>query len=203
MIDYLDWSFPKVYIETNRLLLRHLHSNDASLMVQYLNDWEVVKWLSQVPYPYVDSAAIEFINRQPNNPTDHFAFAIVKKDQNQFIGIIEYAPLDVNYHHLKSDHGTTIYIGYWFGRDYWNHGYATEAARATIDYLYKQPFGDDLTIIATHFDENTASGNVLKKLGFQYRKENGETMGESLSRGHSVPELIMQLQKEDFIKSTR
>ena len=48
-------------------------------------------------------------------------------------------------------------------RDYHNYGYATEAAKATMKYA-KEQLG--LTHFIAHCDsENTASENVMKKIG--------------------------------------
>jgi RimJ/RimL family protein N-acetyltransferase len=57
-------------------------------------------------------------------------------------------------------------LGYWIGVPYWGCGYATEAARAMIQY------GFDVLklnrIQASHFANNPQSGRVLRKIGMQH-----------------------------------
>ena len=50
-------------IQTERLTLRHPVEADAPALVTQLNDYEVAKWLSQVPYPYTRTDADEWIQR--------------------------------------------------------------------------------------------------------------------------------------------
>lgn len=65
---------------------------------------------------------------------------------------------------LKPGDGGVIEIGFQFLPRFWGAGYASEAARAVIDYA----FGNlGLTALyAGHHPENDASGRLLAKLGF-------------------------------------
>ncbi len=57
------------------------------------------------------------------------------------------------------------YIGYFLDRDFWGHGYATEVAKALLDYGFKQL---DLNRIWAWCDvENSASIHVLEKIGMK------------------------------------
>ena len=52
------------------------------------------------------------------------------------------------------------------GRPFWNRGYATEAARAALKWA-KRDWGRKV-VVAGHFADNPASGQVLVKSGFLY-----------------------------------
>ena len=54
-------------------------------------------------------------------------------------------------------------LGYWIGRPYWNQGYCTEAARAALEFGFRQLGLNRL--FAHHFARNPASGRVLQKIG--------------------------------------
>lgn len=63
------------------------------------------------------------------------------------------------------DHGKgEAELGYWIGRPHWGRGYATAAARETLDY----GFGTLglTTVFAVSLEANPASLRVLAKLGF-------------------------------------
>jgi len=66
---------------------------------------------------------------------------------------------------MKPEHDKAE-IGYWIGVPYWNCGYATEAAKAVIDYGFTE--WNLNRIDAGHFDRNPSSGRVMQKLGMQY-----------------------------------
>jgi [ribosomal protein S5]-alanine N-acetyltransferase len=54
-------------------------------------------------------------------------------------------------------------LGYWIGRAYWGHGFATAAARALVAMAFSRLDHDALSAI--HLATNPASGRVLEKCG--------------------------------------
>ena len=58
--------------------------------------------------------------------------------------------------------GKQVEMGYAYLPEYYNRGYATEAFRGTIDYLFSQGFE---TVLAGAFAENPASLRVMEKCG--------------------------------------
>ena len=58
--------------------------------------------------------------------------------------------------------GTQVEMGYAYLPEYYNRGYATEAFRGTIDYLFSRGFE---TVLAGAFAENPASLRVMEKCG--------------------------------------
>jgi len=57
-------------------------------------------------------------------------------------------------------------IGYWIGEEYWGRGYGTEAARAVIEFVFKEK--NYHRVYARHFKSNPASGKIMKKCGMVY-----------------------------------
>jgi len=56
-------------------------------------------------------------------------------------------------------------LGYWIGKEYWNQGYCTEAARAILDYGFGQLMLNKIT--SSHFARNPSSGKVMLKIGME------------------------------------
>ncbi len=56
-------------------------------------------------------------------------------------------------------------LGYSIGSKWWGCGYASEAAKAVIDFGFRQI--EAHRIYASHHIENTASGRVLTKIGMK------------------------------------
>jgi len=131
-------------LQTERLILRALRSKDAPAIVDALNDFEVSKWLTMVPFPYTLADADWFI---AENAKGRFRARLIWAGA-RLIGTV----------------GLDEELGYWLARDAWGHGYATEAARAVLEDHFVDPDADDVR--SSHFVENKASHHVLTKLGF-------------------------------------
>ncbi|MBD2113216.1 MULTISPECIES: GNAT family N-acetyltransferase [Cyanophyceae] len=67
------------------------------------------------------------------------------------------------------DRSGTVEIGYEIAADYWNRGFATEAAQGMIDYAFAQR--EVQTVIAHTLAEENASNRVLQKVGMRYVAE--------------------------------
>lgn len=63
--------------------------------------------------------------------------------------------------------GPEIEIGYRLARHAWGQGFATEAARAALDWAMSETGPDLHRLIAVTHPDNTASQRVLTKLGMQ------------------------------------
>ncbi len=146
-------------LETPRLLLRPFRETDIPAIVRLLQDPDIAKTTLNVPYPYAEKDARNWleIQQQERRQGTGYTFAIVLREDGEFVGAIDIRP---DMRHKKAE------IGYWIGKRYWGQGYATEAARAIIRYGFES-LGLN-RIYATHFAENPASGRVMQKAGMQY-----------------------------------
>jgi ribosomal-protein-alanine N-acetyltransferase len=61
--------------------------------------------------------------------------------------------------------GPEIEVGYRFLKEHWGHGYATESARASIDFGFDEVGLD--RIVAVALESNVASRRVLEKCGLR------------------------------------
>ena len=72
---------------------------------------------------------------------------------------------------IRKERSPTIWsIGYWVHPEFWNNGYATEAARAIIDFGFTELNASSIT--TAHALSNSASKRVIEKLGFIFIREN-------------------------------
>lgn len=90
---------------------------------------------------------------------------------------------------LTPEEGTdAAELGYWLSPGYWGQGIATEAARAVVSFGFESL---NLPVLTSgYFDDNPASGQVLRKLGFN---EVGRSMRPCLAAGGEVPSIRMEL----------
>ncbi len=147
--------------ETPRLILRRFTEADAPLILQLNSDSEVVKYLHEPTLETVEQAKkiiTDIILPQYKNNLGRWATHL--KDTGEFIGWcgLKYRP--------EPDE---IDLGYRFSQPYWGKGYATEAAKHTLDYGFTQL---KLPLITgrAHI-ENIASLKVLEKIGMQFIEE--------------------------------
>jgi RimJ/RimL family protein N-acetyltransferase len=70
--------------------------------------------------------------------------------------------------HLGCDRNNPLETGWRLRRDKWGQGFASEAAERMAAFAFETPKGELLCAVCD--PANTASSNVMKKLGMQYRR---------------------------------
>ena len=145
-------------LQTARLTLRPMMLADAPDLHRLVNDIEIARNTMLIPHPYPDGLAEEWIgtHQEKFEKRSEIVFGIERRDDGAFIGVIGVIPEP---HDMAE-------VGYWIGQAYWNHGYATEAAAAVIDYAFRI-LGVN-RVEALHFIRNPSSGRVMEKCGMKY-----------------------------------
>ncbi len=148
--------FPK--IETERLILRLFETSDAGRVRELAGDKEIADTTTNIPHPYEKGMAEEWIStsRIKFESGECVHFAIILKATQELIGAIGLV-IDKGFN--KGE------LGYWIGREYWNRGYCTEAARAVLEYGFNQLLLHKIT--SSHFVRNPSSGKVMRKIGMK------------------------------------
>jgi len=148
-------------LETDRLIIRSwIPEEDAQSAFQIYSDPEVTRFLITKTTSVED--AIKLLQRwvmlsvQLNNGG---FWAAVNKENKEIIGTIILIPLRDETEQWMQDYE----IGWHLKKSAWGNGYATEAARAILDYGFntlKLP-----TIYSIARPENTALIRVMQRLG--------------------------------------
>ncbi|KIO78483.1 GNAT family acetyltransferase [Pedobacter lusitanus] len=153
----------KIFAETDRLILREILPSDKNGMYELDTDPLVHRYLGNQPVTTMEQVeeVIEFIRQQYlDNGTGRLA--VVEKYKNEFIG---WAGLKL-VRGMYNNHSNYYEVGYRFIRKYWGMGYATEAARASLEYGFEGLQLNEIYAMAE--TENTASRHVLEKVGLRY-----------------------------------
>ena len=162
-------------IETVRLILRPSQARDAARAFEIQSDWAVTRMLRMATFP-PDRGEIEgwFSGHAREwQAGEAFRFAVELKG-GQAGHMIGLADIDG----IGDDEGE---LGYWFGRESWGHGFASEAAGALVAFAFRSLC---LTALRSgRARDNEISGKVLAKLGFQ---PIGETRLFSRPRGQEI-----------------
>jgi ribosomal-protein-alanine N-acetyltransferase len=140
--------------------MRSLSARDLVDLVSLINNWEVARWVSSVPYPYTETDGREWIGRVRE---DHATgqprrFAIALKEADRLIG-------GVGLDGSTGDGSEEPALGYWLGQPHWGNGYAREAVAAIIDYGLRTL--GMATIRAYTDPTNLASQRVLLSCGLK------------------------------------
>ena len=170
---------PSRRIATPRLVLRRHRPEDAPAIARLINDWEVVRWLADVPFPYTEKDAADWIEQTAENWADgsDYQFVVAVADGGAMAGHIG---LRMQQAEVTASPAVAE-LGYWFGRPFWSRGYATEAAQATTAFGFDE-LGLD-RIIAGCLADNDRSIRVLAKVGLSsagVRRQSFATLGQTL-----------------------
>jgi [ribosomal protein S5]-alanine N-acetyltransferase len=153
----------KFYIETERLILRDLLPSDAAKMFKLDSNPDVHKFLGNRPIQKIEQAEeVIKIVRQQYLDNGIGRWATIEKSSGDFIGWsgLKFVTITENHH-------TNFYdVGYRFMPKYWGKGYATESAKAALEYAFKIMKVNE--VIGTCHEENIASRRALEKCGLKF-----------------------------------
>lgn len=142
-------------LETQRLRLRSYSEADIPELLPLIGARGVAATTGRIPHPYGAEDARQFLARIETDREVRLAVSL--RENGRLIGGIGLRPME-EYQHAE--------LGYWLGVPFWGQGYATEAAREMLRYGFEELRLH--RIFASHFQNNPASANVLKKLGMKY-----------------------------------
>ena len=174
-------------IETERLILRDFMEDDWRRVLEYQSAplyLRYNKWTERTPEA-VQEFVGWFLEQQAENPRIKFQLAVVLKANDLLIGNCG----------VRMDHVDDVEanIGYEYDPEYWNYGYATEAAHAMVDFGFRH-FGVH-RIWADLVADNIGSAHVLEKLGMQ---REGHLRDKAYFKGRWWDELIYAILADEW-----
>jgi len=154
----------KVFVETERIILREILPADAAGMFELDSNPIVHKYLGNTPVKNIEQSAkmIENIRAQYINQGIG-RWAVVEKASGDFMG---WSGLKLNFERSYNGRSNFHDIGYRLIPKYWGKGYATESALVALDYGFNKLNLDNIVGLADV--DNLASNAILKKIGLQY-----------------------------------
>lgn len=151
----------KIFIETERLILREIILDDAAEIFNLDSKKEVLRYLPVKTLNHIDET-IEIINhiRNQYKENDIGRWAVVLKETQEFIGWC-----GIKYIKDEVVNGKTNFydIGYRLMPEFWGKGYASEASMACFNYAF-----DVLKLTELHatiMEGNQASCKIVEKIG--------------------------------------
>jgi RimJ/RimL family protein N-acetyltransferase len=146
-------------IKTKKFILRPYRMSDAKVVTPLLNNWNVAKNLSSLPFPYELEHAHEFIKKTNGE--------MKKKDTENFVCVIEIdgkASGAIDIHHIK--HGHKAEMGYWLAENHWGEGIMTEVVKKFMQLVFVK--FKLRRICAKAYESNKGSMRVMEKAGMEF-----------------------------------
>ena len=145
-------------LQTGRLVIRPYRDDDATALHEVFGSPEVMRWTPSAPSKDVEETrqrlarTMAFTLRQPPGLG---LWALELKTSSEFLGQVGVFPVEGK--------GPDVQVAYELAPRVWGHGYATEAARALVEY----GFGELALkrIVALILPDNARSRNVASKCG--------------------------------------
>lgn len=146
-------------LETERLILRPIAMEDAPVLQDLFNNWNIIKNLGiQVPWPYPDDGEVDFIKSQMPQieKGETFVWVLTHKETKALMGQVDFRLKDKDRDNR----------GFWLGEPHWGNGYMSEAVAAVNDFIFSE-LGIEEFYVLNHAS-NEASRRVKEKTGAEF-----------------------------------
>lgn len=168
-------------LETKRLILREMKQTDIPLLRKILQDDDVMYAYEGA---FIDEEVQSWLDKQLKNYKEYGfgLWAVVLKGTGCMIGQCGLTWQDCACNKV-------LEIGYLFQKEYWHHGYATEAAIACKEYAFDKLNAEEVYSIIR--DINIPSQNVAKRNGMTCVNEFIKHY-----RGADIPHFVFSVKRQ-------
>jgi len=175
---------------TERLILREWRDADVAPFIKINADPVVMEFF---PQTLSEDRTRRFVDRIRTRwrQFGYSLWAVERKDSAGFIGYVGLWPATFPAHFTPA-----VEVGWRLAADQWGHGYATEGARAALDYAFgKLDFPEIVSFTSTI---NVRSWRVMERLGMR-RDPSGDFEHPDVPEGHPLrPHVLYRIRREDW-----
>ncbi len=162
----------KVFLETERMMLRQFMTSDVDHLFDLDSDPEVMRYLTggrPTPHEVIQNDILPTFLRSYESFSGLGVFAAIEKESGEFLGWFSFRPKD-------AASLNEVELGYRLRRAVWGQGYATEGACALISLGFTE-LGVQ-RVFATTYQDNLASRRVMEKAGLSLVRTYRMTVAE-------------------------
>lgn len=174
-------------IATERLMLREWRDSDVDAFAAMNADPVVMEFF---PETYTEERTRRFVEliRQRWTELGYGLWAVERRDTGRFIGYVGLWPATFPAHFTPA-----VEVGWRLAADQWGHGYATEAARAALDYGFNTVGLDEIVSFTSAINER--SWRVMERLRM-VRDPAGDFEHPNVPEGHPIrPHRLYRIRK--------
>lgn len=149
-----------IILKTKRLILRTWKGQDLDPMSAINQDPLVCEFLPKIG----NRAATKTLIRRFMNHYKKYgfsAYAVELKSNGEFIGFVGLLVVSFEAHFTPA-----VEIGWRLGSQYWGNGYATEAAKAVVDFAFTILKLEE--IVSFTVENNIRSRRIMEKIGLHH-----------------------------------
>ncbi|GET43884.1 GNAT family N-acetyltransferase [Microseira wollei] len=168
----------KVFLETERLILRQFTDSDADNLFELDSDRQVIRFANlgiikggdptDTDYETIRNKTLPRLLAYYQKYEGYGFWAAMEKSSNEFIGWFQFRPaLDSPFNVASGFYGNNdIELGYRLRKVSWGKGYATEGARALVLKGFSE-LGTQ-RVVSSALAANRASIRVMEKAGLKF-----------------------------------
>jgi len=152
----------RVFLETERLLLRQFTTSDVDSVVELDSDPEVMRYVTggrPTPRAEIETDIMPAWLAYYDRYAGYGFWAVIEKSTGEFLGWFHFRP-------RPGAAPDEPELGYRLRRSAWGKGYGTEGSRALIDKGFAELGASRVT--AEAMAVNTASRRVMEKAGLRH-----------------------------------
>lgn len=149
-----------ILLETKRLIVKSTSLDNLENVYALYSDPDVMRYVGRGVKTYEESleAIKEIIQHQGKHGFS--SGDVYEKETGLYVGRAGLIYLEMK------DNQPDIEVGYILHKQFWNKGYATELAKAFLEWVFKNLLVNKLVAVVPL--ENTRSRHVLEKVGMSY-----------------------------------
>lgn len=182
-------------VKTDRLLLRGWQEEDRDPLARLNSNPQVMEFLLN-PLSYEESAARLEVYNQHIQEHGWGLWAVSAPSVSDFIGWIGLWPVGFNAHFTPA-----IEVGWRLLPEFWGQGYATEGARASLQYGFRVLKLNEIVSITV--PANVRSRHVMRKIGMQHDPKDDFDYPKIPEEHPLKKHILCRLKRNEWEKSQR